>query len=315
MNFRIQIANILLSVLLGVCHSQFNTVPPCDNDGAARCVEEALEAAGPTGCNWYTVMPVLNDCVSNAVAGCYYAEQADWFNLANDVNITYMSNACYLPCQNEVTMQNQLQTCFQQYNPTITISNVLATPDANSQSSPCSSLSQMNSCATNAAGNCPALMDLAYYTIFTVQGANSAYQKCAIAPPAMATTNAPVALFNTMTTTGSTTNSNEILSTGVSILLIILGSIIIAATLVILICMCVLLARRRHAAYRKSLLGDWKPNGQTVYRDQPQVMTTTQPVIQNVFRPLRYTSNQGPFVNEAAQANYGPGFFNDVVLE
>jgi hypothetical protein len=156
----------------------------------------------------------------------------------------------------------------------------------------------MVDCLKNATANCPALTDVSHERINSPESSGNAFTKCSLPLFPAATTTAPLGLLNSkpLIMDSSTVSTTKTKTDVGQLILIILGTIVIVATIiVIIIVVCVSISRRR-AAHRKSIFKDWRPNGQKVYRDEPQFVSTN--IEHSGFRPINY-SNRSGFLNEA----------------
>jgi len=297
--------------------AQLNPVPPCDMVAAQTCVSYAQQSEAASGCNWYILVPAMSSCVNSAVAGCMEDEQLVWVQIVADYNTTLQSDGCYAPCTSQAARMTEIQTCFAYVGGSVDglVATIASTPNISPQDPNCQALSTLNTCLTTAASGCPALMDLTYDLIYSANQSGAAYAACGVTSLVAATTNAPVALLNPLSMTppaylASTTSSGS--SGGMDqgqLILIILGSIMIAATIVVIIAVIILTIRRRRAVHRRSILRDWRPNGQQVYMDDPRLVSANQGAQfiqggqvrsgQAIFRPVNYANNSG-FLNEGA---------------
>jgi hypothetical protein len=153
-------------------------------------------------------------------------------------------------------------------------------------------------CLKNATSSCPALTDVSHERINAPEKSSEVFTKCGLPLFAAATTTAPLGLLNskpvimdnsTVTTTKTKTDVGQLV-------LIILGTIVIVATIIVIIIVVCVSVRRRRTAHRRSIFKDWRPNGQKVYRDEPQFVSTN--IEHSGFRPINY-SNRSGFLNEA----------------
>jgi hypothetical protein len=238
-------------------------------------------------------------CVDDATAGCTYDQQQEWIKIVNDFNLTLQSDFCYMPCTNQSTKADLMFKCFTDANFESLISDIQTSSSAGPADPKCLLLKDMNNCLTGVTANCPALTDVSHDRISSVDPSGAAYSKCGVPTFSAATTNAPVGLMdtNSMTPNAVYATTTKVKTDVGQLILIILGAIVITATIIVVLIVIILTVRRRRAAHRRSIFKDWRPNGQKVYRDEPQYVTTAA-AEQEGFRPLRYTNRSG-FLNEA----------------
>jgi hypothetical protein len=67
---------------------------------------------------------------------------------------------------------------------------------------------------------------------------------------------------------------------------------------------------RRNASYRRSILKDWRPNGQRVYRDEPNQMNGA-PDDFSGYRPVQYAYESGGIVNNGAMVQWAAVSYRD----
>ena len=248
---------------------QLGEIPPCDMERAQSCFEAGVNSAQPSGCNWYRIIPAMYACVDDAVAGCMYAEQTDWYSIVTSYNTSLQSDDCYPACTNQVSRELVMFSCFDVADFSNLARTITQSTTIDQSSSECSTLSQMDSCLKNSTTNCPALTDVTYDRINSTVGGKESYMKCGLASPKPATTIAPLYTLASQTPTPGTTSSSDKVD-GTDLLIIILGSLLILATILVITVAICLACRRRREVRRRSILRDWRPNGHKVYRDEPQ---------------------------------------------
>jgi len=265
-----------------------------------KCISAAVDASKATGCNWYLLIDPLDTCIRDAVIGCNYDEQEVWYQYIDDFNKTMTSDDCYPPCTGQEARGQLMFQCFNDANFEQLISDLSSSTDVQSSNPSCGKLSTMSTCLLEATNGCPALTDITHDRIYNVPNSAEVFSKCGVSPFLTATTNAPVALLDTNSMQPypyTVTKSPDSLNGGEQ-LLVILGSIVIAATIIVIIIVIVLTIRRRRAEHRRSLLRDWRPNGQKVYMDDEPQFTTAQRG--DLYRPVAISHNSG-FLNEGVR--------------
>lgn len=263
----------LFYIFVGGVMSQLGEVPPCDLDRAQLCFNNAIQSQIPSGCNWYRIIPSLYTCVDASVAGCSYDSQIAWYSNVDSFNASLQSDDCYPGCTNQATRESKMYSCFDAASFSSLAPSIAGDPSQGPSSPACTTLITMNNCLTDATSGCPALTDVTYARINSTSGGNAAYARCSIGLYQPATTSAPLDVLNTLpdptyppTTTSSSTSINGV--KGTDLLIIILGAALVLATILIII-VAICLARRRNAIKKRTLLRDWRPNGQEMYRDEP----------------------------------------------
>jgi len=288
---------VSLVVLLStrVSTGQLNDIPPdCDSgmENIRKCIQAAVDAAKATGCNWYRLIGPLDNCIREAVAGCNVDEQEVWYDYVTSYNKTLAADNCYSSCTNQDTRSQMMFQCFSDANFEQLVSFIHSTRDVQGADPPCRDLKTMDLCLLLWTNGCPSLTDISYDRIYKANYSVEVYTRCGVALFQPATTNAPVALLDTnsmMPDVVLTTRSPVALNGGEK-LLVILGSIIIIATIIVIIIVIIVTIRRRRAAYRRSFLRDWRPNGHKVFIDEPQFHPAQ---IGNLYRPIAISHNSG----------------------
>jgi hypothetical protein len=292
---------VLLSMRIST--GQLNDLPPdCDQgvENIQKCIRGAVEAASATGCNWYRLIGPFDGCIRDAVAGCNYEEQEVWYQYVRSYNKTLTADGCYPACTNQEARAQGMFECFSGVDFEHLISDMHSAQDVQSSDPSCRLLYSMITCLLSSTNGCPALTDITHDRIYHAPNSVEVFSKCGIAPFQSATTNAPVALLDTnsmMPDLQTTTKFPGSLSEGET-LLAILGSIFIIATLIVIIVVIIVTIRRSRAGHRRSILRDWRPNGQKVYIDEPQFHPAQN---SNLYRPITISHNSG-FVEDTVQA-------------
>jgi len=297
---------VLLSLLLSgtrVTGQDWNKVPDCNMDHATQCIDQASDAALASGCNWFRIIGPLYVCIDMAVAGCTYDEQETMYNIVGEFNKTLQEDSCNERCQSQDDKANEMWACFTTAGFDSLIPTINSNSAATSTDAGCMMLSDMDACLKAATSDCPALTDVSYNKINSVDGSAQAYTTCGVQAFQEATTLSAVVLPDTGTPIpmqASTTKPKGL--NGGELVLVILGSIVIAATIIVIIIVIVLTVRRRRAAYRRSILRDWRPNGHKVYLDDPQFSQTQEirPAHSPAYRPYNFSNTSG-FLNEAGR--------------
>jgi len=293
--------NALLAVLcvLLSCQGstgQWNEDLPKDCESGmehtVKCIRAAEAAVNATGCNWYRLIGPLSDCISLAVALCNVDEQDVWMEYVTNYNKTLNADGCYPACTDQETKAQRMFQCFNVANFEQLIVDIYSSQDTET-SSGCRVLRSMTNCLDSSTAGCPALMDITHDRINNTLRSTEVFSMCGISPFQAATTNAPVALLDSnsiMPDPLSTTTLSGALDEGEK-LLVILGSIVIISTFIVLIIVIVLTIRRRRAAYKRSFLRDWRPNGQRIFLDEPQLMPAQSS--KGLYRPVAISHNNG----------------------
>jgi hypothetical protein len=300
MLFNRSLLNVLLVTLVVLLSTrdsagQLNDLPAdCDSgiEHTTKCIRAAEAAARATGCNWYRIIGPLNDCIKEAVAGCYVDEQEVWYDYVKSFNRTMTTDDCYPSCVNQEERGERMFRCFSDANFGQLVDDIHWTVDLETTGTSCRDLNTMNTCLLSATYDCPALTDVSHDRIYSTPYSAEAYTRCGIASFQAATTSAPVALLDTnsmMMDPDSTTRSPGALDGGET-LLVILGSIVIIATVIVILIFIIVAIRKRRAADRRSLMGNWRPNGHKMYLDDPQFIPAQSG---NLYRPIAISHNKG----------------------
>lgn len=244
-----------------VVEAQLNEVPPCLNEVAAACVQNALASLEPSACNWYVIMPVLYQCVDEATSGCNTRQINDWLQIVAQFNATMNSGNCTSTCPDPVKSKTEMDQCYvfdrtvdgKQYTSLdAVINDIIQSPSPSNPA--CSLLTDVIDCLTTATDGCTALMDVTEQNMASLN-ANNATSSCNVAMFVGPTTSAPLAIFQTITfpTTTTTTqpraavilgdNSQE---TATWASLIVIGGVVCIAVVV-----AVVVLLKRTAFYRK----------------------------------------------------------------